>query len=104
MDILHPNGEVVELTTKEDIETACMTENEKKYKQTKNTPCMISPLRDLLGYDGNTQFGREILQGTFTASEGTPLHTLELFDQLKNANLTTKKPKAMVTCAEDGKR
>ena len=30
VDILHPNGETEELTTKEEIETACMLENDKK--------------------------------------------------------------------------
>ena len=61
---------------------------------------MTSPLRELLGFDGNTPSGREILQGTFVAPEGTNQHTLELFAQLKNAELLTPKPKAIITCAE----
>ena len=57
-------------------------------------------LRDLLGFDGNTPSGRQILQGTFTAPEGTPQHTRELFDQLKKIELSTPKPKAIITCSD----
>lgn len=38
-----------ELTEKQDIENTCLAENEDKYHQTENTPCMQQPLRDLLG-------------------------------------------------------
>ena len=61
VDILKPDGGTEELTTKTEIETACMEENNKKYKQTCDTPCMTLPLRDHLGFDGNTPTARDIL-------------------------------------------
>ena len=72
VDILKPDGGTEELTTKSEIEAACMEENNKKYKQTRETPCMTMPLRGLLGFDGNTSMGRDILRGNFSVPEGTP--------------------------------
>ena len=61
---------------------------------------MTLPLRDLLGFDGNTPSGRQILQGSYTPPEGIPQYTLELFYQLKNADIYTSKPKALVSCED----
>ena len=97
VDILRPNGNTEELTTKTEIETACMEENNKKYTQTYNTPCIKFPLRRLLGFDGNTPIGRDILLGNFDAPGDTSIYTREFFRQLKYADLRTSKPKAIVS-------
>ena len=74
-----------------------MEEINKKYKQTCNTPCIMLPLRRLLGFDGNTPMGRDILQGNFDAPEETLQYTREFFRHLKYAELRTSKPKAIVS-------
>ena len=84
------NGEIHEITDSEEIYQVCAAENEKKYQQTRNTPCLQPPLRELLGFDGLTQFANDILDGTFVAPQGTSQYLIELFQQLKkpdNINL-----------------
>ena len=94
---MRSNGETEELTTKTEIETACMEENNKKYTQTYDTPCMKLPLRRLLEFDGNTPMGRDILLGNFETPGGISPYTNEFFRQLKYADLRTERPKAIIS-------
>ena len=58
-------GELVELTTKEDIEWACLNGNRNKFLQIGETPAMIDQLAvDLSKYSKTPQY-REILQGRY---------------------------------------
>lgn len=77
------DGTTKVLTQKVEIEEACMKENEKKYMQTSNTPCMTGQLQRDLGYDGLTPSGEAILNGTYEPPPGTGQYTRELLQQLK---------------------
>jgi hypothetical protein len=48
-------GEPTKMHTKQAIEATCCTFTESKYRQTKNTPFMQSPLKEAFGYLGDTQ-------------------------------------------------
>ena len=43
----------------------------KKFQQTENTPCMVQPLRQLLGPLANTSFADDILEGHVQLPNGT---------------------------------
>jgi Ca2+-binding EF-hand superfamily protein len=45
-------GSLVERATKEEVEAACMVENEQRFRQANNTPFMKSPLVEEFGYLG----------------------------------------------------
>jgi hypothetical protein len=49
------NGERVELTTKPELEKACIRENDGCFGQTEDTPFMEPPLLDDFGYMADTQ-------------------------------------------------
>ncbi len=83
VDVVNDEGETIELTTKEDIERACMSENRAKYNQTNNTPCMRGSLFRDLGLDANTTAGRRILDGNYTVPNDAPQYAQEFFDQLQ---------------------
>ncbi len=85
VDIINPQGDTIELTTKQDIEQACMNENKEKFLQTQHTPCMREPLRSLLGRYGDTEFAKTILSGQVNLPPNTPQYTTEFFRQLKRA-------------------
>ena len=97
VEIQLTNGTITEMTTKVGIENACMNENESKFRQTQNTPCMVEPMRSELGYDSNTKAGLEILQGIYTPPPGVDNYTKELLIQLKKAELIYPAPSATLT-------
>ena len=79
------DGTNKELTSRPEIESACLTENYSKYTQTENTICMQDPLKTLLRPTGNTQFCDDILNGTATFPTGTPPYTVEFFNQMQRS-------------------
>ena len=83
IDIEHENGQVEEITTKEGIERACMDENEIKYRQTQNTPCMQEPLLSELGYLGTSEACEKILDGSYQPPRGTNTYTRELLAHMQ---------------------
>ena len=83
VEVPRGNNKIEVVTTKEDIEKECMIENEKKYCQTTNTPCMQGQLVQDLGYDALTKAGSEILEGTYQCPQNTDQYTQELIQQLK---------------------
>lgn len=80
---VHTADGIKEITEKEEIERVCMDENDDKYHQTNNTPCLQQPLRELLGRVGETEFAQSILDGTFVAPDNTDPYVIELFKELK---------------------
>lgn len=84
IDIMQ-NGSRVSVTSKPAIEEACMQENESKYRQTENTPCMREPLRTALGI-GTSQVSDLILAGTYTPPANTDTYTKELLRELQRDN------------------
>lgn len=92
------NGQWKEITTKDGIESACMEENERKYRQTEYTPCMREPLRTELGTDGRTKAGEKILEGTYQCPTGTNIYTQEFFTALKREdNMIHEAPEETVS-------
>lgn len=76
----------ISLTSKEEIEQAVMDENDDKYRQTEQTPCMRDPLRTLLGRYGTTLACDQILNGTFIPPTNTDQYTKEFLTHLQRDN------------------
>ncbi len=76
------DGTIQELTTKKEMERACMIENEDRFSQSESTAFMQPPLLDDFGYLANTTAATQILQGTYTLPPVThpypALHPTEL--------------------------
>ena len=83
VEVNAPDGTIMELVERQQLELACVQENHKKYDQTKETICMQEPFRSLLGTTGNTEFCNAVLSGTHVLPQHTPPYTAELFTQLK---------------------
>lgn len=81
--IPHNDGTTKVLMSKQEIEEACIQENEKKYSQTEGTPCMIHPLSNILGFLGLTEEAEAILDGTFEFPAECHPYTREFFAQMK---------------------
>ena len=91
-------GDTIILTQKEEIERACMAENNEKYTQTNDTPCMQHLLHQDLHYDGLTPAGEAILNGTYKPPDGTNQYTRELLAQLKRVDTVFESiPEARMT-------
>jgi hypothetical protein len=71
------------VTSKEDIEDACIEENISRFSQSNNTPLMQEPLLSLIGYLANTQAAEDILQGTFETPPETDKYTKLLIAELR---------------------
>lgn len=98
VEVEREDGSLEEITTKRGIEKAGMNENKEKYSQTNNTPCMKEPLKSMLAYNGNTEAGREILDGNFKVPEEVENpYAQEFFDQLERANLIEDPPPACIS-------
>ena len=54
----------------DEINDGAAKEVENRSRMSEDTDAMTSPLRDLLGYDAMTQFGDQILAGTYTEPSG----------------------------------
>ena len=78
-----PDGTVTEYTSKEEVEQACMRENERKYTQTENTPCLRDPLLQEIGLTGDSDACDRILRGTYIPPPGTSPYVREFLDELK---------------------
>lgn len=76
------DGEVHTFTDKEDIERTCLQENKEKFNQTKDTPCMMSPLKEELGFLGTSEACQQILDGTYRVPQGTDPYTEAYFNEL----------------------
>ena len=83
VEVPRRDGTVDVITTKKEIEKECMIENEKKYCQTTNTPCMQGKLVEDLRYDALTEAGRKILDGTYECPPNTNQYTKEFIQQLQ---------------------
>ena len=81
---INVNGQLKELTTKQEIEQACIDEHEKNFSQTFNTPPMQPPLRELLGQFADTPFCNDILNGTAIFPPDLDEYTMSFLKQLEN--------------------
>ena len=55
-------GQVTDHTTKEDLEAACLAENNARFRQTANTPMQHAAIVDALGPDGCSELATRILE------------------------------------------
>ena len=86
-----------EKTTKETIESGCMEENIKKYRQTENTISMQEPLCNILGHQVKSDTTNRILEGTLRLL-ATNQYTQELLHELQEViDLKYPTPKTTMT-------
>ena len=83
--VKQPDDTTHEYTTKEAIEQACIDENQKKFSQTNDTPCMTRPLVSDIGYMGISDSCEKILANTYTCPPNSHPFAQEFFDQFKRA-------------------
>jgi hypothetical protein len=69
-----PDGSTKECTTKADIESACLAENDSRFSQSLGTPFLSQPLLDDFGLLGNSDVSAQVMNGTYTPPTGTDDH------------------------------
>jgi hypothetical protein len=89
-------GEWEIISRKEEVEKECMKENEKKYRQTESTPLMVNPLRQEIGFLGNTRAADKILEGTYNVNTDNKKYTQELLNEMKAVDNMKIPPAAIV--------
>jgi hypothetical protein len=77
------DGSIEELTTKKEMEQACMIENEGRFSQAEDTPFMTSPLLKDFRYLANTDAADQVLKGTYKIPPNMNPYTALLFKQLQ---------------------
>ena len=77
------DGNQVEKAIKEDVEQACMAENEQQFRQANDTPFMMSLLVEDFGYLGIGENTQAVLAGTYIPPPGTNKYAAMLLEQLK---------------------
>ena len=77
-----PDGRRV-VNDKEDIEQACIEENDSRFSQSEGTPPMMSPLIHDLGYLADTPEARAILDGTYIPAPETDQYAIMLLQAMK---------------------
>ena len=97
VDTISDNGTTVELTTKSEIELACINENRSKYRQTENTPCMNGVLLQDLGFLGLTDSSSSIINGTYICPDDSPPFTNEFIHQFRLINHDIPSPPNIMT-------
>ena len=95
------NDQWQEITTKKGIEKGCISENIKKYRQTESTPCMIQPLRNELGFLGNTPAAEAILRGTYTFPQEVSQFSKELLQEFKRIDPLSVPPPESIMSTQD---
>jgi hypothetical protein len=84
VEVQDSEGNWVERATKEEVELACMEENEqRRFRQANDTPFMKSPLVEDFGYLGIGENARAVLEGTYIPPQGTNVYAAMLLEQLK---------------------
>jgi hypothetical protein len=83
VEVHDEGGNVVERATKDEVEQACMEENEQRFRQANDTPFMKSPLVEEFGYLGIGENARAVLAGTYVPPQGTNEFAVMLLEQLK---------------------
>ena len=76
------HGNWIELTDKTLMEKALLEEYERCVTQANDTPCMQSPMVEVLQNLVPTTVADEVMQGTFTPPDGTPKEIQEVFKYL----------------------
>jgi hypothetical protein len=80
------------MTTKDEIEIACIHENDSRFSQSENTPPMTDPLLSDLGLLAETEQVQEILQGIYVPPPDTDKYAALLIRELKMPNNVINNP------------
>ena len=88
--VTNPDGSTVEITDKDKIEQAIIQENINKYHQCEEMcPLLISPLCEIFGAFGETEYTESVLQGSFQAPTSTDPMTQLFLEQCKTSQTPT---------------
>ena len=77
------DGERRLMTSKRDIEQACINENKARFSQLQGTPFTVEPLLSEIGLLADTEAAQEVLEGTWSPPEGTDIYTRLLLQEMK---------------------
>jgi hypothetical protein len=80
------------MTSKADMEEACLAKNKRRFNQAADTPCMQPPLYDLLGPLGITKAADRILHGTFEIPPEVDKHTVGVLRPMKIPDIDRQFP------------
>ena len=93
-----PNGSTVELTDKDEMVTAIIHENRKKYHQSEDTcPFLQRPLRDEFGPYGATDNLEKVLRGEYECPPGTDEFTQLFIAVCKEKDIRTQMKRSPTT-------
>jgi hypothetical protein len=99
------DGSWVEQTDQTNIERGCMESNFEKYTQTNTTPIMQSGLIASIGFLGENETAKEILEGRYTPPMEQDQYTTELLQQLRQVpQLTQMEPIITTEAFKEGWR
>ena len=76
------NGDRKEMRSKEEIERACLEENNKRFRQASGTPFLTSPLFEEIGPLGMGPTADAILHGEYTPPDNIDPYAAQLIQQL----------------------
>lgn len=77
-----PDGSTVESTSKEEIEAACLAENDSRFSQAKDTPFLTEPLLADFGLLGKSEVVQAVLNGTYEPPENADFYAKGLLEFL----------------------
>ena len=92
LSVKDKQGHIHELTKQEDMENEVHNKNCDKFSQTNNTPPMMAPLVQDLGFTGISIACQEILQGTYTPHPYVDPYMKEYLKELATPNYLKNKP------------
>jgi hypothetical protein len=87
------HGNMVEYSAREDIERACLQENEQRFRQANDTPFMRSPLVDEFGYLGIGENSRAVLTGEYIPPPNIDKYAAMLLQHLKQSTASKQPPR-----------
>ena len=88
-----------ELTRKEEIEVACQEENRNKFLHSRGTPAMTGQLVRDLGFIGESEACKQILDGVYQVPAVIYEHTFDYLAALKHPKSLENAPQASITTA-----
>jgi hypothetical protein len=77
------DGDRTECTTKDSMEQACITENERRFSQTEGTPPMQDDILELVGLLAEKEGADQILNGTFEPPIDCDPYLKELMEEMR---------------------
>jgi hypothetical protein len=94
------DNEIIEVTSKEEIELACHEENAKKFTQTNNMPAIKGGLLQELEFLGDIEACEQILQSLYIPLEDTDPYTKEFLSALAQSPSLVQTPKVIISTAK----